>query len=89
MGNGFLGEHGGKGVLWWHENHGYPFPPSLITTTVRVQQEETKVNPKGILLPPSSWGEPALVLVRSLGLAVPMYRIFVSWAFLGHLYLLV
>lgn len=61
MGNGFLGEHGGKGILWWHENHGCPFLPStLITTSTGVQQEETKESFSRL----QTWGEPALVLVR-------------------------
>ena len=56
IGDGFLSEHSGKGVLWWLENHGYPFPPSLMTAIVGIQQEETKVNPRGNLLPTSSLG---------------------------------
>ncbi|XP_008523214.1 rho GTPase-activating protein 6 isoform X3 [Equus przewalskii] len=43
MGHGFFGEHGGKGVLRWHENRSFPFSPStLITTNPSVQQEEIK-----------------------------------------------
>lgn len=65
MGNGFFGEHSGKGVLRWHENRSFPFSPStLITTNASVQQEEIKVNFRGILLPPHVWAEPALALVQ-------------------------
>lgn len=55
--NGFLGRYGsGKEFRGGLVNHGYPFPPSLITAIAGIQQEETKVNPRGILLSTSSLG---------------------------------